>query len=147
MTFWLLLRQTFLRSSTELTVSDMTHRTEEFICEVSAGTKENVDTAVKVARAAFEGPWRYMDGTARGKKLLKLSDFIEADLEKIATLESLDGGKTYAKALIDTQEVADVFRYYGGWADKNYGQTIDSGKHRLTYTIREPLGVCGGIIP
>lgn len=88
-----------------------------------------------------------MDGTHRGKMLLKLADLIEADHEIIASIESVDTGKTFAKAMMDIKEVFEVFRYYGGWADKHYGQTIDAGKSRFAYTIREPIGVCGGITP
>lgn len=79
--------------------------------------------------------------------LLRLADLIESEQETIATIESMDSGKPLYKAMTDIKEVFDVFRFYGGFADKNYGQTIDAGKHRFTYTIREPLGVCGGIIP
>ena len=79
--------------------------------------------------------------------LLKLADLIEAEQEIIATIESMDSGKPYYKAMTDIKEVFDVFRFYGGFADKNYGQTIDAGNHRFTYTIREPLGVCAGITP
>lgn len=122
-------------------------RTEKEICSVSAASKEDVDTAVKAARRAFEGPWRQVDATTRGTMLLKLADLVESEQETIATLESMDSGKPLYKAMSDIKEVFDVFRYYGGFADKNFGQTIDSGKHRFTYTIREPLGVCGGITP
>ena len=122
-------------------------RTETEICKVSAASREDVDKAVKAARTAFEGSWRQVDATSRGNLLLKLADLIESKQEIISTIESMDSGKPFYKAMSDIKEVFDVFRYYGGFADKNYGQTIDSGKHRLTYTIREPLGVCGGIAP
>ena len=117
------------------------------LAKVSYGTADDIDKAVKAARDAFDGPWRNVDATNRGNLLLKLADLVEADLETIATLECLDSGKTFAKSIIDITEVYEVFRYYGGFADKFYGETIDSGKHRFTYTLREPLGVCGGITP
>ena len=123
------------------------NRTEETTCSVAAASEADVDRAVKAARAALRGPWKKMDATTRGNMLLKLADLIESEQEIIATIESMDSGKPLYKAMSDIKEVFDVFRFYGGFADKNYGQTIDSGKHRFTYTRREPLGVCGGIIP
>lgn len=123
------------------------HSTEEEICSISKASVEDVDRAVQAAKAAFYGPWRDVDGTHRGKMLLKLADLVEADHEIIASLESIDTGKTFSKAMMDIKEVFEVFRYYGGWADKHYGQTIDAGKARFAYTIREPIGVCAGITP
>ncbi|KAI5460618.1 aldehyde dehydrogenase domain-containing protein [Mariannaea sp. PMI_226] len=128
-------------------ITSINPATEEALAEVSAGSAEDVDKAVKAARDSFNGPWRNIDGTARGNLLLKLADLIEADHEIISSLECLDSGKTLAKAKMDIKEAFEIFRYYGGWADKHYGETIDSGKHRFTYTLREPLGVCAGIIP
>lgn len=99
------------------------------------------------AKDAFSGPWSELDGTGRGKLLLKLADLVEAEHETIASLEAVDTGKTFTKAMKDIHEVFEVFRYYGGWADKHYGQTIDTGKSRFTYTIRQPIGVTGSITP
>ncbi|KAK5203310.1 mitochondrial aldehyde dehydrogenase [Exophiala xenobiotica] len=121
--------------------------TEEVICSVSAATAEDVDRAVKAARAAFEGSWRQTPGTARGRLLMKLADLVEEEQETLATIEAMDNGKPYTQALGDIEEVYSVLRYYGGWADKNYGQTIETGRHKFTYTRREPIGVCGQIIP
>ena len=61
--------------------------------------------------------------------------------------EALDNGKPYTQAIGDIQEVCDVLRYYGGWADKSYGQTVETTRSKFTYTLREPVGVCGQIIP
>ncbi|CAK7200661.1 mitochondrial aldehyde dehydrogenase [Sporothrix eucalyptigena] len=122
--------------------------TEEEICRISKASAEDVDRAVSAAKAAYEnGPWRDVDGTQRGRLLLKLADLVEADHEIIASLEALDTGKTFSKAMKDIHEVFEVFRYYGGWADKHYGQTIETAKNKFTYTIREPIGVTGAITP
>lgn len=59
----------------------------------------------------------------------------------------MDNGKPFSSALGDVDEVVSVFRYYGGWADKQYGQTIAASRTKLAYTLREPVGVCGQIIP
>jgi aldehyde dehydrogenase (NAD(P)+) len=128
-------------------LSDHECSTEEVICSVSAATAEDVDRAVQAARAAFDGPWGQTAGTARGKLMLRLADLVEEAQEILATIEALDNGKPYTQALDDVEEAFSVIRYYGGWADKNYGQTIESGRHKFTYTRREPVGVCGQIIP
>lgn len=114
---------------------------------MSAATADDVDKAVKAARAAFNGEWADAVGTTRGKLLLKLADLVEAEQETLATIEAMDNGKPYSQALGDIEEVFSVFRYYGGWADKTYGQTIETGRHKFTYTLCEPIGVCGQIIP
>jgi aldehyde dehydrogenase (NAD(P)+) len=79
--------------------------------------------------------------------LLKLADLVEAEQETLATLETLDNGKAFSSALGDVEEVFCVLRYYGGWADKTYGQTIETRRQKFTFTRREPVGVCGQIIP
>ena len=125
---------------------------EEPLAEVAAGEKEDVDRAVRAARAAFEGgPWRRMTPSERGRALWKLADLIEAHAEEFAQLETLDNGKpiTVARAA-DIPLVVDHFRYYAGWATKVEGETIPvstPGLHVLNYTLREPVGVVGQIIP
>ena len=77
-----------------------------------------------------------------------LADFISTDAETLATIETWDNGKPYQVALTsDVAEVAETLRYYGGYADKIHGQVINTTKEKFAYTIREPLGVCGQIIP
>lgn len=78
----------------------------------------------------------------------KLADLVEQHAETIATIECLDNGKPYQTALTENvPEVVNVLRYYGGYADKNFGQVIDVGPGKFAYTVKEPLGVCGQIIP
>lgn len=88
-----------------------------------------------------------MDGTSRGQLMVKLADIVERNQKVLATIEALDNGKPYSKALGDIEEVFSVLRYYAGWADKHYGQTINASPAKFTYTVREPIGVCGQIIP
>lgn len=88
-----------------------------------------------------------MVGTARARLMNKLADLVESQQHVLATIEALDNGKPYSQALGDIEEVFSVLRYYAGWADKAYGQTIDTSRAKFTYTVREPLGVCGQIIP
>ncbi|TKX20013.1 aldehyde dehydrogenase-5 [Elsinoe australis] len=119
------------------------------ITAVSAASVQDVDEAVSAARIALEkGTWRDLSASERGRLLMKLADLVESNRELLATVETWDNGKPYSVALDeDVNEVAEVFRYYAGWADKVYGQVIDTHSAKFAYTVREPLGVCGQIIP
>lgn len=123
--------------------------TEELICEVAEGGKEDIDLAVHAARAAFEsGPWSKMDGRDRGRLMLKLADLMEQNLEELAALETLDNGKPINDARnADVPLAIDCLRYYAGWADKITGDTVPVRGDYFCYTRREPIGVCGQIIP
>ena len=86
--------------------------------------------------------------TDRGGLMLELSSLVEKHAETLATIETWDNGKPYSVALNeDVAEVAATLRYYGGYADKIHGQVIDTGPAKLAYTLRQPVGVCGQIIP
>lgn len=109
--------------------------------------KKDVDIAVKAARTAFEGEWSKVTPGDRGRFLVKLADIFERDSKKLALVEALDNGKSIASALGDVQAAAEVFRYYGGWADKIHGKVIDTSTSNFNYTKQEAIGVCGQIIP
>jgi aldehyde dehydrogenase (NAD+) len=79
--------------------------------------------------------------------MFKLADLIEEEQELLATIETWDNGKPYTSSLGDLEEVINCIRYYAGWADKIYGQTIPTTPQKLAYTIKQPVGVCGQIIP
>ena len=119
---------------------------ESEIATVSAATAEDVDTAVQAARKALK-PWRRVPGTERGDLLRKLSDLSAQHKDLLATIETWDNGKPYADAMADVEELVEVFKYYGGWSDKIHGQVIETTPAKFAYTIREPIGVCGQIIP
>jgi len=123
--------------------------TGEVICRVAEGDKADVDLAVKAARKAFEsGPWSKMTPSARGVLLNKLADAIEKHKDELAALESLDNGKPIADAgAADLPLSIACYRYYAGWADKIYGQTIPFSPEFFCYTRHEPIGVVGQIIP
>ena len=126
----------------------------EVLATVAEGDRADIDLAVKAARKAFEGPWRQMTPSERGRLIWKLADLVESHLEEFAYLESLDNGKplTIARAA-DVPLAVDLFRYMAGWATKIEGNTIPisvpytPGAKYLTYTLREPIGVVGQIIP
>ncbi|MBY0229797.1 MAG: aldehyde dehydrogenase family protein [Gemmataceae bacterium] len=122
--------------------------TGEAIATVAAGTAKDVDRAVKAARAALEnGPWARMDAAERGRLMYKLADLFERDAEELAQLESLNCGKTIRDSRGDLQGVVNCIRYYAGWADKIEGKTVPVRGPFLSYTLRQPVGVVGQIIP
>jgi len=129
--------------------------TEETIAHVARGGPADVDRAVAAARRAFEdGPWTRLKPSERGKLLWKLADAIEARTEEFAQLESLDNGKPLTVARVaDVALTVDHFRYYAGYATKLHGETIPISVPYapkatfLDYTLREPVGVVGQIIP
>ena len=122
---------------------------ETVIAEVAEGDAADVDAAVKAARTAFDsGPWSKMDARDRGRLMNKLADLMEANLDELAALETLDNGKPIADArAADLPLSIDCIRYYAGWADKLTGDTIPIRGNYFCYTRREPVGVCGQIIP
>ena len=126
--------------------------TGEVMDQCAAGDKADIDLAVKAARRAFEGgAWPRLTHGQRGKLIWKLADLIEEHLEEFAQIESLDNGKPLAVARVaDVPLAVDLFRYMSGWATKIEGQTISSsqlGSDYFAYTLREPIGVVGQIIP
>jgi phenylacetaldehyde dehydrogenase len=129
--------------------------TGEVLATIAEGDRADIDLAVKAARKAFDsGPWRKMTASERGRLIWKLADLIEAHAEEFAYLESLDNGKPLKVArAADVPLAVDLFRYMAGWATKIEGNTIPlsvpytPGAKYLSYTLREPVGVVGQIIP
>jgi phenylacetaldehyde dehydrogenase len=129
--------------------------TGEVLATCPAGDSEDIDRAVKTARAAFENPtWANMHPATRGKLLHRLGDLILEHADELATLDTLDNGKPFSVArAADIPLAADLFHYMAGWATKLNGSTIqlsvpympDAQFH--AYTLREPIGVVGQIIP
>ncbi|KAJ5539710.1 hypothetical protein N7513_008042 [Penicillium frequentans] len=120
---------------------------EKPIVAVHEATEKDVDIAVQAARKALDGDWKQITPSERGRLLTRLADLLERDIETVAAIEALDNGKGVTLAKGDVTASAGCIRYYGGWADKIYGQTIDTDPNSLTYTRHEPIGVCGQIIP
>jgi phenylacetaldehyde dehydrogenase len=127
----------------------------EVIAECASGHAEDVDAAVRAARAAFDdGPWGRLTAAERGRIIWRIGDLIEEHADELAQLESLDNGKpvTVARAA-DVPLSADLFRYMAGWATKLNGETIQlsvpytPGTQYHAYTLREPVGVAAQIIP
>ncbi len=128
--------------------------TEEVICQVAAGEAADIDLAVQSARRAFDsGEWRALKPMQRERLMHRLADLIEANADELAFLESLDNGKPMKQArAVDVQRSIDRMRYCAGWASKIEGITTSPsagmpGGELFTYTLREPVGVCGHIVP
>ncbi|KAH9221003.1 putative aldehyde dehydrogenase [Leptodontidium sp. 2 PMI_412] len=144
----LFINNEWVKSSDGKKIVSINPTDETEIASVYAASVEDVDTAVAAARKAFKDPsWRDLSPTDRGNMMMKLSDLCEAHKETLATIETWDNGKTYGDSLGDVGEVTGVLTYYGGYADKIHGQVIDTGPAKFAYTIKEPVGVCGQIIP
>ncbi|WVO18225.1 hypothetical protein L204_105933 [Cryptococcus depauperatus] len=123
--------------------------TGEVLTQIPEGLAADVDHAVDVAHESFNNVWGLnTPGYKRGEYLIKIAELMERDSDILASLEALDNGKSFGMAKgMDVTESARTFRYYGGWADKIHGKTIESTQAKLTYTVHEPVGVCGQIIP
>src|SRR5215469_3434594 len=124
--------------------------TGDVLAKVTEGDKEDINRAVDSARHAFDkGPWTKLTASERGRMIWKLADLLEKHAEEFAQLETLDNGKPlmWSRAA-DVPLAVDLFRYMAGWATKIEGHTIpiSAGKF-LAYTLREPIGVVGQIIP
>ena len=126
--------------------------TGEVVAKVPEAETEDVDRAVIAARRAFdEGPWTHkMSNSERGQLLWKLADLLQANLEEFAEIESFDNGKPLSVARVaDVPLAVDMFRYMAGWATKITGSTLSFSTPGAfhSYTMREPIGVVGQIIP
>src|SRR5918997_1290126 len=111
--------------------------------------EEDVDRAVKAARAAFdEGPWGTMTGTERARLMRRLADLLAENAQELASVESTDNGKLYREMGGQLGALAEWYYYFAGAADKIQGETIPSDKPTFfVYTRREPIGVVGAIVP
>ena len=125
--------------------------TGEVLTQIAEGSTADVDHAVEAARRAFEdrnGPWRKLSASERGRLIWKLADLLEQNIDEFAELETLDNGKPiFESRYVDMPMVIDVLRYYAGLATKIHGETVNTLETAFTYTLREPVGVVGMIVP
>ncbi len=119
------------------------------LARVAEGDAEDVDRAAKAARKAFDdGAWARMAPAERERILLKVAELIERHATELAQLETLDNGKSlFETTNVDIPQAAATFRYYAGWVNKLTGETNPSDASYFNFTLREPVGVCGQIIP
>ena len=146
--------QLFIAGSWRPPVSGATYATinpatEEASAQVGRGDERDVELAVAAARKAFDsGPWPRMSAADRGRIVWKLGDLIMQNLDEMARLESLNTGKTlFDSGKVEIPFAAEVFRYYAGWATKIHGETLGLRENAFTFTLRQPLGVVGAIVP
>ena len=138
----------WVASSTGETFPVFDPSTEEVIAHVAAASAGDVDKAVKAARAAFDsGPWPATTAQDRGRILFKLAEKIRQNQPMLAELESRNTGKPIVEAEYDIADVATCFEYYGGLANKVNGSVMPVPANALSFTLREPVGVAGQIIP
>ena len=141
----------FINAASGKTFSVYNPATGEVMAQVPEAEAVDVDQAVRAGRRAFdEGPWPRMSASQRGRLMLKLADLMEQHLEELAEIESMDNGKPVSVARVaDVPLAVDLFRYMAGWATKIMGHTfpISFPGEYLSYTLREPIGVVGQIIP
>ena len=131
------------------TLTTVNPANEEAWAEVPAATAEDVNRAVQCARKAlFEGPWRSMTATARGKLLYKLADLIVDKANHLGDIETIDSGKLLKETRGQTGYVCDYYRYFAGMADKIEGATLPIDKPDMhVFTTREPIGVVASVVP
>ena len=115
---------------------------------MAEGDSPDVDAAVQAAREAFEnGSWPRISPHQRTGSLLKIADLVQKHADELAHVITLDNGKPISEARNEVARTAEVFIYYAGWATKIFGETDPSDPSLFNYTLREPFGVCGQIIP
>jgi len=120
----------------------------EVVTEVAEADAADIDRAVRAARAAFEGDWRRMMPRQRGRLMWKLAERLEERKDEIALVETLNNGKPLFESGIDVAMAIQTYEYYAGWATKIEGETIPvSVPYQFNYTLREPIGVVGAIVP
>jgi acyl-CoA reductase-like NAD-dependent aldehyde dehydrogenase len=121
---------------------------EEVLASIAAADREDVDEAVKSARKAFEsGPWSTMGPHDRANYIFRIADLIERHIEELSLLNALDMGCPVGTSTAFEQLTVKLWRYYGGWVTKICGDTNPSNPDIFNFTLREPVGVCAGIVP
>jgi aldehyde dehydrogenase (NAD+) len=122
--------------------------TEETIASVPSAGQSDLDRAVAAARAALDGPWGTLSARERGRLVWNIGEKLMEKADEIARLETLHNGKPiFESRQIELPAAAECFQYYAGWSDKIHGETIPVKGNYLTYTLREPVGVVGAIVP
>jgi acyl-CoA reductase-like NAD-dependent aldehyde dehydrogenase len=147
-TYQLLIDGQWVDSTSGKTFQTPNPATGEPLAEVAEADKADVDKAVAAARRAFDGKWSKLSARDRGRLLYKLSQLIEENSAELAAIETADNGKPIKESLyVDLPQVVENFEYFAGWATKIEGETIPVPGRMFNYTLREPIGVCGQIIP
>jgi betaine-aldehyde dehydrogenase len=138
----------FVAPQSSATIDVLDPATGDVIARVPDANGEDVDHAVRAARAAFdEGPWKDATAQDRGRVLFKLAEIVRARADELAELETRNSGKPIVEAEFDIADVATCFEYYGGLATKIHGDVIPVPDNAMSLALREPIGVAAQIIP
>src|SRR5437870_13547886 len=140
----------FADAQSGATFATINPATEEKITDVASAGVEDVDAAVRAARAQMEpgSEWQKMKPRDRGKVLFRIADMLTAKADEIGKIETIDNGKPiFESQFVDTPAAAECLYYFAGWSGKVTGETIPIADNALTYTLREPVGVVGAITP
>ncbi|SCU82307.1 LAFA_0C10418g1_1 [Lachancea sp. 'fantastica'] len=144
----LFINNKFVRARQGKTFEVISPATEETITHVYEAREDDVEDAITAADEAFKsGVWSQADPLVRANALNKLAGYIEEHKDIVASIETLDNGKAINSARGDVQLVINYLRSCAGWCDKVDGRVINTGNTHFSYTVRQPLGVCGQIIP
>ncbi|SCU79821.1 LAME_0B00496g1_1 [Lachancea meyersii CBS 8951] len=144
----LFINNKFVRAKQGKTFEVISPATEETITHVYEAREDDVEEAIAAADAAFKsGVWSQADPLVRANALHKLAGYIEEHQDIVASIETLDNGKAINSARGDVQLVINYLRSCAGWCDKVDGRLINTGNTHFSYTVKQPLGVCGQIIP
>jgi len=147
-TYQLYINGEFVASRSSATIDVIDPSTSEVIARVPEANADDVDAAVRAARAAFdEGPWKDATAQDRGRVLFKLAEIVRGRAGELAELETRNSGKPIVEAEFDIADVATCFEYYGGLATKIHGDVIPIPDNAMSLALREPIGVAGQIIP
>lgn len=118
------------------------------IATVAEATATDAELAIAAARKAFDdGPWGSTSAADRATLLFRVADAIDARRDEFMRIDTLDNGKPLRETEYDAIDAANCFRYYAGLATKPHGQTFDVPAPSQSFTVREPIGVCGQIVP
>ena len=144
----LFINNAFVEAASGARFETINPATGQAITDVAEGGEVDIDLAVQAAQRALTGKWGTMGPAARGKLLLKAADLMEARLERLSILETLDQGKPiFESSKIDVPLAARMLRYFAGWTDKLGGEVVPANGNYHVFTTREPIGVVGLIIP
>jgi aldehyde dehydrogenase (NAD+) len=137
----------WLRAAGGRTVAVVDPGTGEVFAEIARGGAEDIDAAVRAARSAFEGPWGALAPAERGRMLMRLSQLISVEGERLARIESRDVGKPLAQSQRDIAATARYFEFYAGACDKLAGEVLPYPSGYTVMALRVPFGVTGHIVP
>jgi len=147
-TYQLYINGEYVNAKSGATIDVIDPATTDVIARTPDANKDDVDAAVKAARAAFdEGPWKDATAQDRGRVLFKLAQIVRERADDLAEIETRNSGKPIVESEFDMQDVATCFEYYGGLATKIHGDVLPVPDNAISLALREPIGVAGQIIP